>query len=199
MSLRFHTPTHHTLAAQAALRFNHYVVSGAVGGTHKPAKPAVTTIPASNHPTSIKSQLATIALLKLPLSFLFTSGINGALFKIPFIKSAGLELLGIAIEAVGMVSITAAKKYYDTHDDTPDTHTSHEKMLKIAGAGVSLVSSTITISRCIAESDYFKRLTRTHHKVLRVLASVAAGTLCGTLEGYLAGKVTPWLEKQLAP
>jgi hypothetical protein len=141
--------------------------------------------------------MAVLTLFKLPFSFLTVSMANKALFGITLAHSFKEELYGIGAEVLGTIGIKVAEDRLHT-----DSHSqmSHEKQLAIASGIVSFIGTAITTAGCIKDSKLkgrFSRMITPFGKSLRIVASLAVGTLCGVIEGFFTAKLEPWLEKKL--
>ncbi|MDH4378834.1 MAG: hypothetical protein QE263_02895 [Vampirovibrionales bacterium] len=138
--------------------------------------------------------MAALTLLKLPFSFLAASTFNSWVFDITMSHSIQKELIGIGAEVLGTIGIKVAE---DRLKGDSHSKVSHEKQLEIASGVVSFIGTTITTAACIKDSKLWGNL-KLGGKAWRFGASLAVGTLCGVVEGFLTAKLEPWLERKLA-
>ena len=142
--------------------------------------------------------MAVLTVLKLPFSFLTASWANSLLFGISMSHSIQKELIGIGAEVLGTVGIKLVGDHVEG-----DSHSklTHEKQLEIASGVVSFIGTAITTAACVKDSlkeGTFSRGLRPLGKVGCIAVSLAVGTLCGVIEGFLTAKLEPWIEKKLS-
>jgi hypothetical protein len=143
--------------------------------------------------------MAVLTVLKLPFSFLTASWANSLLFGISMSHSIQKELIGIGAEVLGTIGLKMFADHVGPNSQTKCSHpeNNHEKQLEIASGIVSFIGTAITTAACIKDSKLWGTL-KLGGKAWRFGASLAVGTLCGVVEGFLTAKLEPWLEKKLA-